>query len=250
MQIDGKHGVDLLVGSKGRGASVGWLRAPRDPRQVGDWSFHRLYDAGWIMSLVAHDMDRDGDDDVIVSDRKGKKAGVLWLENPGASAADKNAAWKEHRIGADGREVMYLTVSDLNGDKRRDILCATRTGKVELFQRQPVGLAFDTHSIDNPFGIRNGKAVAVGDIDLDGRLDLVHTTNKGRKSAPQPALAWMSYRKKVSDSIWTAHDVSGPEGVKFDLVELIDLDGDGDLDILTCEEIANLGVFWYENPTR
>jgi hypothetical protein len=25
---------------------------------------------------------------------------------------------------------------------------------------------------------------------------------------------------------------------------------DGDLDVLTCEERANLGVIWYENPTR
>ena len=31
---------------------------------------------------------------------------------------------------------------------------------------------------------------------------------------------------------------------------MIDLDGDGDLDLLTCEEVHDLGVFWYENPTR
>ena len=27
-----------------------------------------------------------------------------------------------------------------------------------------------------------------------------------------------------------------------------DVDGDGDLDILCCEERDQLGVFWYENP--
>jgi len=43
--------------------------------------------------------------------------------------------------------------------------------------------------------------------------------------------------------------VSGPEGVKYDLVALVDLDGDGDLDVITTEETANLGVIWYENPT-
>ena len=43
-------------------------------------------------------------------------------------------------------------------------------------------------------------------------------------------------------------DVSGSVGVKFDLVELVDLDGDGDLDAITCEEVDNLGVFWFENP--
>jgi len=34
------------------------------------------------------------------------------------------------------------------------------------------------------------------------------------------------------------------------LLRAVDLDRDGDLDILGCEEADNLGVFWYENPAR
>jgi hypothetical protein len=82
-QIDGRHGVDLLVGSKGNGATVGWLEAPADARDLEAWKFHPLYKAGWIMSLVARDLDADGDLDVIVSDRKGPSRGLLWLEHPG-----------------------------------------------------------------------------------------------------------------------------------------------------------------------
>jgi hypothetical protein len=51
----------------------------------------------------------------------------------------------------------------------------------------------------------------------------------------------------------TAHEVSGPAGIKFDRIELCDIDGDGDLDVLTCEERhmkRGLGVFWYENPRK
>lgn len=48
---------------------------------------------------------------------------------------------------------------------------------------------------------------------------------------------------------WMAHDVSGPEGVKLDLVMLYDVDGDGEIDIIACEEESGLGVVWYENPT-
>lgn len=53
----------------------------------------------------------------------------------------------------------------------------------------------------------------------------------------------------------TIHNLSGPEGIKYDRIELLDLDGDGDLDVLTCEEEVGvrhegLGVIWYENPTR
>ena len=29
-----------------------------------------------------------------------------------------------------------------------------------------------------------------------------------------------------------------------------DWDADGDLDVICCEERANLGVLWYENPTK
>ena len=33
-------------------------------------------------------------------------------------------------------------------------------------------------------------------------------------------------------------------------MQLLDLDADGDLDVITCEEVDNLGVVWYENPAR
>jgi hypothetical protein len=36
--------------------------------------------------------------------------------------------------------------------------------------------------------------------------------------------------------------------VKHDLLEIVDLDDDGDLDVITTEEAKNLGVIWYENP--
>jgi hypothetical protein len=44
--------------------------------------------------------------------------------------------------------------------------------------------------------------------------------------------------------------IGGEEGTKFDRIEWIDLDGDGDEDLVTCEERDGLGVVWYENPGR
>ena len=60
----------------------------------------------------------------------------------------------------------------------------------------------------------------------------------------------MSYRNNLSYYAWLAHEISGPFGRKFDLIEVLDLDGDRDLDVITCEENYNLGVLWHENPTR
>ena len=44
--------------------------------------------------------------------------------------------------------------------------------------------------------------------------------------------------------------LGGRAATKFARAEVIDLDGDGDLDVVTCEERESLGVIWYENPHR
>ena len=115
MQVDG-GGIDLVLGSKGGGATIGWLQSPKNPRDIKAWKYHPWYKAGWIMSLISHDMDDDGDLDVLASDRKSKTPGVLWLENPGAKAMRANPLlqWNVHRIGADGKEVMFITISKDN----------------------------------------------------------------------------------------------------------------------------------------
>jgi hypothetical protein len=92
------------------------------------------------------------------------------------------------------------------------------------------------------------KAVSCGDIDLDGRKDLVFSCEGAEP--PRHGLMWLSWEGSPTNGVWRAHDISGADGVKHDLVPLVDLDGDGDLDVLTTEETRGLGVIWYENPTR
>ena len=99
----------------------------------------------------------------------------------------------------------------------------------------------------NPFGVRAGKAAAVGQVDSDEVQDLVVSYNtSGQRDAP--GVAWVRARPNTAPDQWPAYDIAGPEGTKFDRIELVDLDGDGDLDVLTCEEVDGLGVIWYENP--
>lgn len=61
---------------------------------------------------------------------------------------------------------------------------------------------------------------------------------------------WIDVAPFAAESQPIYHDIGGPEGVKFDLIQLEDLDADGDLDLITCEERHQLGVIWYENPAR
>jgi hypothetical protein len=230
MQVDGLNGIDLVIGSKGANGKLGWLAAPEKPRDLGSWKFHEFAPAAWIMSIVPHDIDKDGDMDLVYSDRKGAKSGVYWLENRGET-------WSVHLVGAPGREVMFLDLAD------GEIFAAVKPNQVVIFRQksraaepwQTTELSFD----NLPIG--SAKAVTVADVDLDGRRDLILTCEGA--GGPKSGVIWATFPG-------VSFDISGPDGTKFDLASVIDLDGDGDLDVITTEETENLGVVWYENPTK
>jgi len=256
MDVDGKRGVDLVVGSKSPNGMIGLLLSPgKDAaaRDLNRWKLVKLYTAGWIMNTEAHDMDGDGDLDIVTVDRKGDRSGILWLENPGTRRAANPKAWRKRRIGPMRYEPLFMDIADLDGDGALDVITSTRNGVIKWIRRDGVqSNDWQTRDIPNPFGVHSGKSVRVADIDLDGRLDLVHTTNTNVREHDQSkvAVAWMSYGADGVESAWTSHAISPPGGAKYDLIQLVDLDGDGDLDLMCCEENAQLGVFWYENPTQ
>ncbi|MBK5295304.1 MAG: VCBS repeat-containing protein [Acidobacteriia bacterium] len=245
MQVDGKHGVDLIAGGKDKDAAIGWLEAPANPRDLAGWIWRLIRTAGWIMSIVTADMDADGDLDILASDRKGAQSGVFWLENPGPGPAQKNI-WKEHPVGGQHAEVMFLDQADLDGDGLRDVIAAVRPNSIHIYRRlSKDGLQWATQSIPLPIWAGSAKAVRIGDLNNDGKLDVVLSC----ESAQGNRSGLLYFEKQLSgDGKWSPKDIAGVEGVKYDLIELIDMDFDGDLDVLTCEEVANLGVVWYENP--
>lgn len=247
MQIDGKYGIDLVVGSKGENAAIGWLESPENPRDLSAWNFHPIYDAGWIMSIRLHDMDGDGLSDIVFSDRKGDNRGVKWLQNP-QKIDDLKSYWKWHPIGGSDVEVMFLDMEDIDQDSLLDVVAAVYTNQIILMKRTSISVPphFDVFPIDIPAEAGIGKEVKVGDINLDGQMDIAFTTEK----AEQHGVMWITYKEHPTERQWQAHPIADERGIKFDRIELIDLDNDGDLDLLTCEERDNLGVIWYENPTR
>ncbi|MGH7200659.1 MAG: FG-GAP repeat domain-containing protein, partial [Planctomycetaceae bacterium] len=245
MQVDGRGGVDLVAGSKGENAAVGWFESPADPRRLDEWTWHPIYEAGWMMSLVPADMDGDGDQDVLITDRKGKHRGCHWLENPGPGPR-QTQPWTVHTIGGTGREMMFLTHAGLDGDARKEVVAAVRPEEILVFRRE--GDAWTTQAVPLPPQAGNAKGVAVTDVDLDGRNDLLFSCEHAEA---KHGVMWLSPPEEDRGSAWDAHPISGREaGTKFDLLELLDLDADGDQDVITCEERENLGVIWYENPAR
>lgn len=241
MQVDGKIGIDLIVGSKGTGATIGWLESPRDPSILSDWQYHRLQSAGWIMSLIAVDMDADGDEDVLVSDRKGKSRGVYWLEHPTDVALAQS--WSRHDISSTDAEILFIDHGDLDHDGRLDVVASERTSLL-WFRNTTTGWV--EHVIPLPSGVGSGKSVAICDVDLNGKNDLVFSCENA--TGERSGMRWLSWQESPFSGKWIDHEIAGRLGIKFDRVVPYDADGDGDLDMLCCEEREGLGVFWYENP--
>jgi len=245
-QLDHQNGLDLIVAGKGPGAEIGWLAAPENTRELAAFQWFSISPVGWVMSLQMTDMDADGDPDILVSDRKGRLRGVRWLENPGVGTVQQQP-WPNHFIGAQDCEVMFLTRADFNRDGLEDILVTAKPRRLRVLLRQDAsGKVWQESEIQLPANTGTAKAVAVGDVNLDGHLDWVCTCEE--TDSGKSGVFWLEQRANDEPEF---HDISGPRGMKFDRLELIDLDGDGDCDVLTCEERTNevgLGVIWYENP--
>ena len=243
MQIDQKHGTDLVISSKGKEASVSWLQAPQNPRNISEWKLYKLQDAGWIMSLIDIDMDNDGNKDILVSDRRGPKRGVYWLEYPEDNKVIDSGEWKRHQIGGSDKEILFISTGDLDKDRKTDVIAIDK--KSIIWFKKELD-SWEEIIIPLPEGVGTGKSTAVCDVNGDQKNDIVFSceNSKGNLSG----MRWLSWEQSPKSGLWKSHEIGGPEGHKYDRIEMYDVDGDGDLDALCCEEVDQLGVFWYENP--
>jgi hypothetical protein len=258
-QIDGVNGTDLVLAGKGDPNKspqpyIGWLKAPKNPRNVSEWEWIPLAKVSWVMSVMIADINGDKRPDIVYSDRKEIPRGVKWLENPGI----KNVAgpWKNHVIGDSTEVVMFMDLNDLDGDGRQDAIVSTQNDGIYFYRKlSDDGLQWKKHRIAYPDQVGSGKAVTVADVDQDGKKDLV-VSCEGAKDG-KSGVYYLRYTNNIFDEKWQRNEISGPEGMKYDLIPGFDFDQDGDIDFVSTEENNNaaggnggLGIVWYENPLK
>lgn len=242
----------LVVGSKGQQAMVGMLSYLHNDATSSS-TLEKLVDAKWIMSLEQYDVDGDRDMDIVYSDRKGVSSGVYWLEN-----LESGQRWKSHCIGALGTEVMFLQVvvavpgRQNPSEPSLTLLAAVKPRKIHRFTPQ-ADTRLPWHetiiNVEPAEKIGDAKSVVMGDLNLDGRNELVFSCEAAHHE--RQGIVYLT--QSANDAPWTMQELGGPVGIKYDRLELIDMDFDGDLDVLTCEESEGgrgLGVIWYANPLR
>ena len=75
-----------------------------------------------------------------------------------------------------------------------------------------------------------------------------------RRDASESGVIWLHNAGTEADPQWQRGEISGKTtaaGIKFDNLIWHDIDKDGDLDLVTSEQLVGgigLGVIWYENP--
>lgn len=253
----------LVIGGKNyehnQTATLGLLLPGTDPARVADYRWQPLTNVSWVMSIVTLDMNGDQQPDILYSDKHGPGCGAWWLENPGPGKTASE--WPRHELtsGLDG--AMLLCVSDVDRDGWQDVVVPVdhfpvgdkpKERRLRFLRRMSAdGLQWSTHDVRIAPRSGQPKAVTAGDVNGDGRVDLVVTSTGATDG--QMGCYWLEYANSPIEESWEVHRIAGPQGIKYDLVHLLDLDGDDDLDVLTNEEKQDekgLGVFWYENPLR
>ncbi|HTF87713.1 MAG TPA: PVC-type heme-binding CxxCH protein [Planctomycetota bacterium] len=174
------------------------------------------------------DVDADGWKDILFVGFPGTKA--EWLHNPGKT----DQLWTRHLVldVVDDESPQFV---DIDADGKRDLVCA-KDGRLGWASANPADprAPWIWHIATPDMGFqRFTHGLGIGDIDGDGRLDLIEHTGWWRQPAQLGPL-WQRHEHMFGDRQGGAQ------------MYAYDVDGDGDNDVITSLAAHGFGLSWFE----
>ena len=195
------------------------------------------------------DVNRDGRSDVVIVDNL--RSDIRWFENPGPE--NLSNPWPLHRV-AQANEVpgsYDVALADLDADGDLDVASSSWKGeRIDWFEnvgRPGNGQVWQRHEVANKIG--ETRTIAIADLNRDGQLDLLATARTTNQ------VMWFEREGEMPLNSWKMHSIDQSTHAPAH-GHPVDLDNDGDLDVVVACGIAapdsatienSHQVAWYEN---
>jgi len=221
--LDGDGDDDLLVSDWYQSGRIGWFENLNGSGNA--WSFHAI-GAPRAHDVELADFDQDGDLDVVT--RQQASAGrplEFWRNDGGASSWVHATVTPSAAVDGEG-----LHARDVDADGDPDVV-------LPRFWLENQGGSFPWGTwVARPYttlGIDPDAMVATGDVNGDGRLDVVTTPSE--LAGGSGKTRWFEAPPDPRSSGWIPHEVDGAVETVTHSLGVADMDLDGDLDVVTAE---------------
>ena len=178
--------------------------------------------------------DLDGDDHLDVLTTASSDNSVSWYKN-----TDGNGAFGSRQfITEEAMSARAIYAADLDGDGDQDVLSASFADDKIAWYQNTDGLGnFGPQQVIS-IEAKGAQSVTAIDLDGDGDMDVLSASLNDNK------IAW--YRNVDGLGTFGPQEVITTDAIGARFVDVADLDGDGDMDVLSASS-ADDKIAWYEN---